>query len=325
MNVRRIRAALAAFLLCLLAAQGWSQDYNFGPAKDSVAKLSQLNTEIANSRGQISGLFFGPAKIDVRCEYQCFIGICLRWATFYYNLDFSHWKPSMDSLLASQQQYSLNFNNNFQSQFRAWVGTVNNINAALQQTSANVTQLQADLPHLDPATASKRRQDIQNQLTEISRQIDSSSKQVQGLMSQVAAYLQQQNRNQESLAQQKASFATNVNASFQKMKEFIDQQPCSGNAWDQFNGFKGRINGSLDSIDKTLGSLRASASIADQSGSVLIGSMMNMANRMNLVTSQLAKAQTIQGTNDALSNLHIKVAAQAWQDFATYAAAQVGK
>jgi hypothetical protein len=71
--------------------------------------------------------------------------------------------------------------------------------------------------------------------------------------------------------------------------------------------------------------LRASASIADQSGSVLIGSMMNMANRMNLVTGQLAKAQTIQGTNDALSNLHIKVAAQAWQDFATYAAAQVGK
>jgi len=325
MNSRRIRITLLTILFCASALLGHSQDYNFGPAKDSVAKLSQLSAAIASSRGQISGLFFGPGRVNVDCEYQCWIGICLRKANFYYNLDFSAWKPSLDRTLSNQLQNSLNFNNNFQNQFRTWVGTVNTINASLQQTSAKVTQLQSDLPKLDPATASQRRQDIERQLTGISQQIGSSSTQVQGLMSQVAAYLQQQTRNQAAFAQQKSSFATNVNNEFQKMKQFIDQQPCSGNAWDQFNGFKGRINASLDSTDATIGSLRASAASSDQAGSVLVGSMMNMANRMNLVTSQLAKAQTIQGTNVALESLHIKVAAQAWQDFSTYATAQVGK
>ncbi|ADV81865.1 hypothetical protein [Terriglobus saanensis] len=324
-NLRRLRNSCVVSLLAVSTGSLQTQDYNFGPARDSVTKLSQLDAAIGASRAQLSGLFFGPGHVDVKCSYSCFIGICLYDRHFTYDVNFASWKPSMDRLLSAQQQSSLSFTSYFQNQFRSWVATVTTINSSLQQASSQVTQLQTDLPRLDPATVTQRRQTVQAQLTAISRQIGSSSTQVQGLMSQVAAYLQQQNRNQDILAQQKTSFATNVNQELTKMQQFIDSQPCSGNAWDQFNGFKSRINGSIDSTDKTLSGLRSSAAASDQAGSVLLGSMNNMANRMNLVTTQLAQAQTIQATNTALASLHITVAAQAWQDFSNYASSQVGK
>ena len=91
-----------------------------------------------------------------------------------------------------------------------------------------------------------------------------------------------------------------------------DIPPCTTTSWATSKDLSTELNRELNHYFVALKStikLTTIGASTDTAGSVLLGTMVNMLNRFNLVSQRLSKAQTASSLNSAMQELHIQLAA----------------
>lgn len=326
---RALALALASVLLTAAVtpraarAQDPSAEEILKPAKAALTTLVQYPRYISQARATVSGIFLGPGGYNVTCDYSCFI-VCWKTARYSSQIDFSSLRNPLQSTLTNYESQSNQFTSYFNGRMQTWLKeSVPAMSGKFENTSARLQQIQQQVSG-GAVTVDAGKAQAAAELGGLADALQGGANELKQIMGQLAQFLEQQKANQREIANRRAQAGNIIENSFNQMNAFIDDKPCGqDDARNQFNAFKGLINGSLGTLDNTFLNLNNQTAAADQAGSVLLGTLVNFVTKYNFVAGQVRQAQNAEAVNQAIANLRLNVAAAAWKDFAGYAAKQM--
>ena len=352
--------ALFASLAIGVASSGFGQEYDFGPAKQSLATLKQTADNI-RSWTQLMSVPPPGTVSDKRILLNFPLGsplITLSCGTQYdmhsypyagLNLGGKETGIILDLLDRAEKDSKA-----FTDPMQHWLKTtVPAISAQFDTASRNIQEVEGEMQR-GTGNITAQREKISSNLEQISASLQQGNIELKGLTSQLALYLKNLQQINVDVGIHVDKAQTAIKPDLAKLNQFLDAvkscekygkmemkwcggrsqltrrapeiPPCTTTSWTTSKDLSTELNTELDHYFMALKStikLTTIGASTDTAGSVLLGTMVNMLNRFNLVSQRLSKAQNASSLNSAMGDLHIQLATQAWQDFAAYAAKQV--
>jgi hypothetical protein len=351
--------ALFALLAIGAPSSGFGQGYDLGPAKQSLATLKQTADNI-QSWTQLMSVPPPETVLAKQILLNFPLGspsITLSCGTQYDTHRYPY--PGLD-LGGKETRIILGLLNKAEKDSKAftypmqhWLKTtVPAIGAQFDTVSRNILEVEGEMQR-GPGNITAQREKVSSNLEQISSSLQQGNIELKGLTSQLALYLKNLQQINIDVGIHVDRAETAIKPDLAKLNHFLDAvkscekygkmemkwcggrsqltqgvdiPPCTTTSWATSRALSTELNRELNHYFVALKStikLTTIGGSTDTAGSVLLGTMVNMLNRFNLVSQRISKAQTASSLNSAMQELHIQLAAQAWQDFATYSAKQV--
>ncbi|MBD2505590.1 hypothetical protein [Anabaena azotica] len=301
-------------------AQSNQAEYDFSSAKNAIATLSQFPQEINRYITEVSQTSLGPWKLDVSCCTDYFIW-CLNTRNFGYRVDYSGSRSNLENVIRRYEQNSREFSNSF-SPIGDWFKiALPQFSSQFNAASERILAIQTEIRQGNGSTP-EQRAEVTRLLNKLSSNLQEQSNQLKVGMSSLATFLQNQNNYQRIITNVNNGLNPSIQATLSKMQDFVNQQPCRGDADAQFNSIQQQFTNSVQKINNTLITLNTRTQEMDKSISILLGTITNFITKYQLIANQLNATENTQ-LGSVIQSLHLTVAKQAWEDLAKYAAEQL--
>lgn len=317
-------AALLAALLQAPAAAAQGQDVDFAPAKEAISKLKQLPGAVQGVQGAVKGTNFGPFNLSGSCGYKCFIGICLYDFNWRWSPDFSWLKSDLVNRYNQVGIISSQFPAHF-APVREWlVVTLPQFSQQFDEAAARLAKAEAVVtdPKATPAQIAAAKQEIVQLLDQLNARLQQGADQLRGAVSSLSGFNQQLTGSMNQVENARLDMERMVSGAQSYLNKEAGGWPCgAGDVQGQYNNVQQTVRGQYDNVVKVAQATGITASQADQSVSLILGTVLNLRTRYQGVLDKLHAAQVTPA--GAVQELRLNVAAAAWRDLASYARQQL--
>jgi hypothetical protein len=300
-------------------AQSNQEEYDFSSAKNAVATLSQFPQEINRAIAEVSQTSLGPWKLDVTCCSSYFI-FCTSERNFQINVNYSGPRSNLENVIRQAEQHSREFSNSF-SPIGDWFKIIlPQFSSQFNAASARIIAIQTEIRQGNGPTP-EQRAEVTGLLNQLSSSLQDQSKELKVGMSSLATFLQKQNDYQRIITDVNNGLNPSIQGTLSKMQDFVNQQPCRGDADAQLTNIQQQFTNSVQKINNTLITLNTRSQEMDKSISILLGTITNFITKYQLIANQLNSTENAQ-LGSVIQSLHLTIAKQAWEDLAKYTAEQ---
>jgi len=293
------------------------------PAQSAIAALAQLQTALAQTISTIAAVPLGPFYLGGSCDYDCFIGICVKTYNWSWTLDFENIRSPMQNavqqLSGAASQYTSAFGPardwlkatlpQFSTVFAAQAQTIIQTNAAITQAGGNATPAQI--------------QTVQAAFQAISSGLALGH----GAMDDAASAVAQFTGELQAIESGLTSLLGNMQSSMDSwvantQNNFVNGMDCGqGDADNQINGAVTVFNVSVSIIRNNLGQVNTVSQNLTTALSQFVGVMVNISDQYTNIEGQIGQAQGFPA--GAIQDLHLDVASSEWQQLAQFAAQNI--
>jgi hypothetical protein len=278
-----------------------------GDSFGALGKLTQVLVTVANVVATQAPL--GPWHLDVTCKYDDY---WLWWKEdhFWWNVDFSGSRSVLEGVLQSAETHCQSFLQSY-APLGQWASvTVPATTAKFQATGGLIQQAIDAGSGVTPA----QRQAVLASFADLGRELNATAQPLLALIAVFSQFTEQQDGWQADIVSAKEGFVGEAKQTLASISNFINEQPCSGNAWDQYNSFHSQFNTSAETFASSMTALASATQEADSALDLLIGVIDNFASSIGSAVRQLEQAQ---GTFVlALEQLHFDDALATWNELA---------
>lgn len=289
------------------------------PAQNALASIAQLQSDIPTTSTTINTVNLGPFSLGGSCDYDCFIGICVKTYHWSWNLDFSGIRPPLQqsvqqvsdaagaftSAFAPARDWLKNTLPQFSSDFAAQASTILATNAAIMQAGGVATAAQI-------AT-------VQAAFADITAGLSNGQNQMAGAISAVAQFVNQLSAIEGELSPFLSSMQQSMNDSVTNTQNnFVNGMDCGqGDADNQINVAKAMFNTSVAIIQASFGTLANDTSAVDSATSQFVAALVTILDQYQNVAQQVTTAGSYPA--GVIQDLHLDIAANEWTQLAQYA------
>jgi hypothetical protein len=286
------------------------------PLANAFDALGGLTQAIASTLSVVSTEApLGPWELDVTCTYG-FLGFYTEHYT--YDVDFAPPRNYLENVLAEARQQSESFVQSY-APFERWVTvTVPATTTKFQTTGDLVAKAIAAGSGITPT----QRSAVLTAVDDLRGDLGASVTQLKSFIETFSQFLEQQDDWQASIAAAEQWYQGQGQQQLTDIGNFINDQHCSGDAWDQLSSFQSQFTTSTGLFSTSMGALLAATRQADDGLALLIGTVDDFATSIGLAIDQLGKAQG-EAFVLILLQLHFDVALDTWNRLAEDASHQV--
>jgi hypothetical protein len=289
------------------------------PFQDAVAAIAQLQTDMTSSISVINAANLGPYNLGGSCDYDCILGVC--WKTYHWNwpLDFQYLRVPLQGAVQQVGNAASQFDSAFQPA-RNWLKvTLPQFSADFtNQTNTILTTNAAIVAAGGRATAAQIAT-LQAAFADIINGLNVGQQQMQTATSAMGDFNNQLNACVSELSEvtsQQQSYIDNWMST--TWNNFVGSMDCgSSDADNQVNGAIGTFNTAIAQIQTSFNTLQSDGNAVATAVDQLVGTFTNINDQYGLVAGQISQSQSYPA--GAISDLHLDIAANEWNQLAQYA------
>jgi hypothetical protein len=306
-----MRLRIPQVLLVISFAVGLSQAPASAQTNNTLALLQQYQAAVAKVR-EAAGKQLGPYQIYTECTWCSYAWGKLCWEEttmkfgFRDPVDFTWTRSQLLNVLQHADQNAGTFSASF-APTQAWIHRLPEFASQFNANADRVLAIQQEISAGNGPT-DQQRQQVAQALQNLSGLLDSSSAQLQQGTSALAAFLQQQSQDRQSVAQAIAGADQSAQGQLTALRNTAQAQAhpdCLNNLVNNnFNPIKSQISKSLQEISQALQNLETSSRAAERGIADWLAFVVNNQTDISSVSKMVNAAKADQ-IGSFLQRLHL--------------------
>lgn len=293
------------------------------PATNALAAIAQLQADIVSSAAAVRNANLGPFELSGSCDYDCFIGICMKTYEWSWPLDFSEIRPDLQQAVAELSNAAGQFGGAFASS-REWLkGTLQQFSAEFTQQAQIIISSNQQIMQAGGTPNMLLVMKVMAAFETITDGLEAGQAQMAQATQAAAQFVQTLSGIESGLSPMLASLQTSINAGVNNAQtNFINSMSCGqGDASVQIATAIATFNVSIATIQNSFNTLSNDIGAFQNSNGQFVSSLVSLLDQYKNVASQVNIAG--QYPAGAIQDLHLDIAANEWAQLAQYAVANI--
>ncbi len=293
------------------------------PATNALAAIAQLQADIVSSAAAVRTANLGPFELSGSCDYDCFIGICMKTYSWSWPLDFSEIRPDLQQAVAELSNAAGAFGGAFASS-REWLkGTLQQFSAQFTQQAQIIITTNQQIMQAGGTPNMLLIMKVMVAFETITDGLEAGQAQMAQATQAAAQFVQTLSGIESGLSPLLASLQGSINAGVNHAQtNFINSMSCGqGDASVQIAAAIATFNVSIATIQNSFNTLSNDIGAFQNSNGQFVSSLVSLLDQYKNVASQVNIAG--QYPAGAIQDLHLDIAANEWAQLAKYAVANI--